>query len=628
MRLKPIGIQKRTVTAILGTALLAFVIFGFGLTMYRESLVKSRVQQFLSPYAEMITVGTAVAVDFEDAPRAQEILNSLKSNPQILRADLILPDGRVLARYPQAGPPPDPSWWNRPDGIYLAAGNAELVQSIPASDARPAHLFIRMSLAVMHQRERQMLTELALAVGLILLVIVLMQFVLLQRWVLSPLAQFAAVAESAGRRGDYSQRMPAHDRDEFGQLGNSFNALLAAVQQRETALRRLTNFQRAILHDAAYAIISTDTAGCITSINPAGEKLMGWQADELVGKMTPAIFHVPEEVTVRAAELSARLGEPIPAGFETFVAEARRGRHREVEWTHVRKDGSRFPVLLSVTALRDDQGEIFGFLGIVQDIAERKRAKAGLQESEARYRLLFENMITGFALHEIICDAQGQPVDYRYLEINPAYERLTGLAAGRLLGKTVGEVLPAVEKYWVEIFGKVALTGEPVAFENYFADLGKYYDTWVFSPRRGQFAVVFSDVTARKLVEESLRESRRLYEELVFSVPLGVFRLTVKDNTRFAFEYVSDRFCEMTGSARAAVLADASAAFNIIHPDERERFEHLNADAIRSRSGFTWEGRAIVRGQTRWLHFESRPTLLPDRPPFLWLCAAWGIRDA
>ena len=98
MRLKPIGIQKRTVTAILGTALLAFVIFGFGLTMYRESLVKSRVQQFLSPYAEMTTVGAEEAVDFEDAPRAQEILNSLKSNPQILRADLILPDGRVLAR--------------------------------------------------------------------------------------------------------------------------------------------------------------------------------------------------------------------------------------------------------------------------------------------------------------------------------------------------------------------------------------------------------------------------------------------------------------------------------------------------------------------------------------------------
>ena len=75
--------------------------------------MKARVELFLAPYAEMITVGTAAAVDFEDAPRAQEILNSLKSNPQILRADIILPDGRPLATYPPAGPPLDKAMWPR-----------------------------------------------------------------------------------------------------------------------------------------------------------------------------------------------------------------------------------------------------------------------------------------------------------------------------------------------------------------------------------------------------------------------------------------------------------------------------------------------------------------------------------
>ena len=115
-------------------------------------------------------------------------------------------------------------------------------------------------------------------------------------------------------------------------------------------------------------------------------------------------------------------------------------------------------------------------------------------------------------------------MDYRYLEINPAFERLTGLSAAKLVGRTASEALPAVDKCWVEIFGRVALTGEPIACENYFANLGKYYDTWVFSPKRGQFAVVFSDITDRKRAEESLLESRRLYEELVASVPLGVYR--------------------------------------------------------------------------------------------------------
>jgi PAS domain S-box-containing protein len=626
MPLKPIGIQKRTVTAILGTALLAFVVFGLALVVYWNGQSQSRVQQFLAPYAQMITVGTDVAVEFEDVPRAQEILNSLKSNPQILRADIVLPNGRLLATYPAKSQPLEPSLWKRLDGIYLAADHADLVQRFSNGDPKSAHLFIRMSLAVMQQRERQTLAEISLAVGSILFVIVLLQFVLLRRWVLSPLTQLAAIAESAGQQGDYSQRMPAHDQDEFGQLGKSFNSLLAAVEQREAALRQLTNFQRAILSDAAYAIISTDTAGRITSVNPAAEKLLGGRAEQLVGRAAPEMFHGSEEVAARARQLSAKLGGPIPAGFETFVAESRRGLRSETEWTYVRPDGSQVPVLLSVTALRDDQGKLFGFLGMAMDITELKQAGAMLQEREAQYRLLFENMITGFALHEIICDENSQPVDYRYLEINPAFERLTGLDARTLLGRTVREALPAVEKYWIETFGRVALTGEHIAYENYFADLGKYYDTWVFSPKRGQFAVVFSDITARKMVEESLRESRRLYEELVFSVPLGVYRVVVKDDGHFFFEYLSERFCEVTGIARDAALADAAAVTSVIHPDEREQFERLNAETMRNRSAFTWEGRAIVRGQTRWLHLESRPTLLPNRPPF-WTGVVFDVTD-
>jgi len=616
MRLKPIGIQQRTVTAVLGTAVLAFVIFGLGLMLYRAGLVKSQVQQFLAPYAEMITTGAEVAVNLQDARRTQEILNSLSSNPQILRADILLPDGRTLATYPAASPPLESSRRNRTDGIYFAAGAAELTQSFSTSGTRPAHLFIRLSLARLHQREVQLMTTIALAIALILLVIVLLQYVLLRRWVLAPLAELAAIAERAGKQGDYSQRMPAHDRDEFGGLGKSFNALLAAVQQRETALQQLSNHQRAILEHASYAIISTDARGVITSFNPAAEQLLGYAAAEVVGRRTPEIFHRPAEVAARAAHLSEKYGGPVAAGFETFVFEARRGLRSEAEWTYVRQDGRHQPVLLSVTALRDDHGAITGYLGMAADIAERKLAEAKLRERETQYRLLFENMITGFALHEIICDDAGQPVDYRFLEINPAYERLTGLTAASLLGKTAGEALPAAEKYWIETFGKVALTGEPAAFENYFADLGRHYDTWVFSPKPGQFAVVFSDVTDRKRVEESLLESRRLYEELVSSVPLGVFRWRVKTAAQFAFEYVSERFCEVTGTRRASMLAEVRATFEIIHPKERKAFERLSAEAIRSQSYFTWEGRVLIHAQTRWLRVEARPSLLPDRPPF------------
>ena len=79
-----------------------------------------------------------------------------------------------------------------------------------------------------------------------------------------------------------------------------------------------------------------------------------------------------------------------------------------------------------------------------------------LRESERKYRMLFENMMAGFALHEMIYDQQGRPLDYRYLEVNPAFERLTGIPGKALLGKTVKEVMPGTEQYWIDVFGKVA----------------------------------------------------------------------------------------------------------------------------------------------------------------------------
>jgi len=315
----------------------------------------------------------------------------------------------------------------------------------------------------------------------------------------------------------------------------------------------------------------------------------------------------------------------VAPGFEAIVAEARAGLPSAVEWTGVRKDGSLLPISVSISVLRDESGEAFGFLGTATDITAHRRDAARLQERDIQYRLLFENMVTGFALHETICDDQGRPVDYRYLEVNPAFERLTGLTAQELVGKTVSEALPAVEKYWIEIFGQVALSGKPVAYENYFADLGKYYETWVFSPKQGQFAVLFSDVTARKQAEESLHESRRLYEDMVMSVPLGVYRVSARPEGD-VLEYVSDRFCEVVGLPRDRLLENEQLILDIIHPDDRQAFLDANGAAYEHRSQFLWEGRAKVRGQMRWLHFESHPTELPDRPPF-WTGVAFDVTD-
>jgi len=132
--------------------------------------------------------------------------------------------------------------------------------------------------------------------------------------------------------------------------------------------------------------------------------------------------------------------------------------------------------------------------------------------SETRYRLLFNNMTAGFALHEIICDEKGEPADYRFIDVNPAFEKLTGLLAPEIINRTVKDVLPDIENYWIESYGKVALTGEPVSFHNYSKELAKYYDVWVFSPEYGKFAVIFNDISARIKAENEVGRLNRIYE--------------------------------------------------------------------------------------------------------------------
>ncbi|MEJ2061224.1 MAG: EAL domain-containing protein [Gammaproteobacteria bacterium] len=162
------------------------------------------------------------------------------------------------------------------------------------------------------------------------------------------------------------------------------------TRRNEAYYRDLSSLQQAIFDGAYYSIVSTDVDGVIRSVNKAALRMFGYAPEELIGKQNPAIFHDPEEIHIRADELSAELGEHIEPGIEALVAKARRGIPEEREWTLIRKDGTRFPVLLSVSALRGKDGNINGFLSIASDITERFQAKRALQEEEARYRALFE----------------------------------------------------------------------------------------------------------------------------------------------------------------------------------------------------------------------------------------------
>ncbi|MWV12528.1 diguanylate cyclase [Pseudomonas sp. R-28-1W-6] len=159
----------------------------------------------------------------------------------------------------------------------------------------------------------------------------------------------------------------------------------AVLRQRETELARVNGQLRGLLDAVTQvAIIATDCEGLIRTFNVGAERMLGYRAEELIGLHTPTLIHVPEEMEARARLLSERLGRPV-SGFEVFVAETQGSGYVEQEWTYVRRDGSRLPVNLIVTTVRDEHGQRVGYLGIAIDITEARLSRQAL---EARDRLL------------------------------------------------------------------------------------------------------------------------------------------------------------------------------------------------------------------------------------------------
>jgi diguanylate cyclase len=364
------------------------------------------------------------------------------------------------------------------------------------------------------------------------------------------------------------------EKDTDGNIVSIWGAAQDITERKKTEerIKISENRFKEVLQNLNAGVVIHAPDSTIIDCNDRASQLLGLSFEQIIGKVaidSEWTFVDEKELKLPIEKYPINVILDAKKSLENYLVGAYHPINNTITW-----------LMVNGTPIFNEVGDVLEVAISFIDVTEVKNAKDQIHASEEQYRLLISEMQLGQALHEIICDESGTPINYRFISVNNAFEHIMGLNKEDIIGRTALEIIPNIEKFWIEKYGEVALKGISIQFENYSSVFNRFYNISAYSPKKGQFAVIVDDITHKKTTEQLLHKEKELFKTTLFSVGDGVISTDTNGNVSI-MNKVSE---QLTGwTLEEAIGKPIELVFNIIDEVTREKVNNPVVNVLSTR---------------------------------------------